>query len=113
IEFEADRIRLFPTAAQNKILLEWFGCARWCYNQAVDKFKQFGSSANNITFFRQTIINEGLHKGKETAWVLETPTEVRTEAIRDFQKAVSTNLKKSREDPEFEFEMKFRSVKLP
>ena len=111
INWSAERIRIYPNVEQRKLLHSWFGCARWTYNQAVDKFNKFGTPAKNLTFLRQTIVNDGLHKNAETKWVLDTPTEVRTEAVRDFIKAVDINLKKVKEDPEFKFEMKFRSIK--
>jgi putative transposase len=103
------RVRIFPTAKQKKKLQVWFGGARWCYNQAVEKYNDKG--VNNLTFFRQTIVNEGLHKDKETQWLLQTPTEVRTEAIRDFSKAVQSNLAKCQKDENHKFLMKFKSAK--
>ena len=106
---QCTRVRIFPTAEQKQILKTWFGGARWCYNQAVEKYNRLG--ANSITFFRQTIVNQGLHKGTKTEWLLETPTEVKEEALRDFQKAVKSNLAKQEKNSKHKFIMKFKSVK--
>lgn len=106
-----DTVRLYPTKQQRRTLTEWFGCARWSYNRAVDTFQKFGPTANKLSYYRQTIVNESLHVGGDTEWVLKTPTEVRTEAVRDCQKAISINLKLASKDKTRTFEMKFKSVK--
>lgn len=111
--WKARRIRLYPTAQQKQVLRKWLSGARWCYNQSLERYRKHGSEALDLSYLRQTVVNDGLHKGNPTTrWLLDVPTEVRTEAVRDFVKAAKINEKKNRQDPEFQFEMKFQSVKM-
>ena len=112
IDMSCDRLRIFPNNRQRKTLREWFGCTRWTYNKAVAAYKRLGPVSCNTTFLRRTIVNQGLHQGKATEWVLSTPTEVREGAIADFQKAVNANKAKAKKSATpLAFEMKFKSAK--
>ena len=107
----SETIRLYPTKSQKKVLSRWFGCARWIYNRCVHLYKTEGPLTANPTFMRRMVVNQGLHKNKPTAWVLESPTEVREGAMRDFIKAFKSNQAKSKLNPEHKFEMQFKSMR--
>jgi hypothetical protein len=101
-------MRLYPTKQQRQQLNSWMGCARWTYNQCVQLIRSKGKGAANVSFLRQLIVNQGNHTG-ETAWVLQTPTEIRENAMRDVLKAVQSNQAKQKEDPSHTYELKFRT----
>ena len=110
-EIKAKIIRIFPDTDQKNLLRNWFGCARWTYNQCLAEVQTSGIGMKNISNLRRVLINEGCHEGQKTEWVLQTPTEIRTEALRDFVKAYDSNLAKQKKQPDHKFEMKFKSVK--
>ena len=111
VDMVSETIRLYPTKSQQKLLSRWFGCARWTYNRCVHLYKTEGPLTANATFLRRMVVNQGLHKGKPTAWVLESPTEVREGAMRDFIKAVKSNQAKNKLNPEHKFDMQFKSMR--
>lgn len=100
----ARKIRLLPSIEQKKILNQWFGTARWTYNQCLAYWKETGFI--NKKLHRLKLVNNELYAETDKQWVLETPYNIRDEAMNDFLKAVATNLRRA--EP---FEMKFRSKK--
>ena len=111
VDMVCKNIRLYPTKSQRKVLNFWFGCARWTYNKCVDLYKTEGRFTSNISFLRRMVVNQGNHKDKDTSWILESPTEIREGALRDFIKAVQSNQAKMKKDPEHTFKMQFKSAK--
>jgi len=115
------------------------GTARWTYNRCLDLYKK-GSCKMNKTDFRCKVVGAWNHghpkrragkkkkkRGKnrgnwckpkktykresKTAWVLETPFEVRDSAMVDLCKAFDSNMKKKEKNPSHTFDLTFRSSK--
>lgn len=128
------KIRLFPDKQQRQILNQWIGTARWTYNQVLSgmmedwtKYKhashvlekgnvQFDKKKlekEYITFdkkkLRARFINNKLFEGTDNAWVIDTPYDVRDEAMIDVLKAYGSNFAKLKKNPEHRFKLKFRS----
>lgn len=101
------KIRIHPNKEQRQILRNWFGAARYSYNQALDLVK----AGHKINFYdlRNEICPAEKNIGNE--WILETPNEVRAQAVNDLVKAYKTNFAKQRKDPSFTFEIKYRRRK--
>jgi putative transposase len=98
------KIKLNPTTDQKNILNKWFNTARWTYNKCVELIKTKKAFPNKKSL-RSTCINESVVK-KENSWVLETPYDVRDEAMNDFLKSL-TYLKTTGK----KFELKYRTKK--
>ncbi|KAK9234143.1 hypothetical protein V1525DRAFT_350735 [Lipomyces kononenkoae] len=85
------RFRLYPTKEQKAILRNWFGTARWTYNQCLDAVEK-KEVARTKKDLRAAFLNkEAIDKmGKPcilTPWVLETPYDIRDAAMADLLKA--------------------------
>jgi len=57
------------------------------------------------------VVNNGVHLDKETAWVLQTPYDIRDEGMNDLLKAYASNFAKRAKNPNFTFEVRYRSKK--
>ena len=109
------RIRLYPTPEQDTVLKQWFGTARWTYNRCLDEGKRRGIKrqlTQQRSALRAACLNRDAFEGKEDLkWVLDTPYDVRDEAMNDLLKAYQTNFAKLGKNPEHTFEVRFRSKK--
>ena len=106
------RIQVLPSQDQKYILNKWMGTVRWIYNQGVAFINQHGVKDNlNLKTLRAAIVNNDTHKGRDTEWVLETPYDIRDDAIRDLIKAYDSNFDKKKLNPEHKFFIQFKSKK--
>lgn len=103
------RIRLFPNEGQKRTLSKWIGIARWSYNQSLSAVKEGTKRAKKD--LRAAVVNNGVHLDKETAWVLQTPYDIRDEGMNDLLKAYASNFAKRAKNPNFTFEVRYRSKK--
>lgn len=84
---KARKIKLFPTTKQKQVLNKWIGTARWTYNQSVDAVVNKKVELT-IKTLRATVVNNDLYeKSTDKKWVLETPYDIRDDAVRDFIKS--------------------------
>jgi len=103
------RIRLFPNEGQKRTLSKWIGIARWSYNQSLSAVKEGTKRAKKD--LRAAVVNNSVHLDKETAWVLQTPYDIRDEGMNDLLKAYASNFAKRAKNPNFTFEVRYRSKK--
>ncbi len=108
------KIRLYPTAKQRAVLQEWFGAARWTYNQCVDAIGNKKVVKRDKKLLRAYCVSQEAPQVKVHPWVLDTPQCIRDEALRDLLKAYTTAfaLRKTQKQTT-PFVMKFRSLKAP
>jgi putative transposase len=102
---KAFKTRVYPTNEQKQILKKWMEAANWTYNNCVEAINKKTVKANAADLRAAFLNEEGLKE--EFAWALETPYDIRDEAMRDVLKAVASN--EALERPHFE--LKFRSKK--
>lgn len=105
---KAKKIKLRPTPEQREKLKRWMGTARWTYNRCLAKMKSEKLPINVETkkALRAEIIHNSNYQ-EENQWVLETPYQVRDEALCDLMKAFESSFAAGHEN----FTMKFRSKK--
>ena len=103
------KIRLFPTKQQKKILNNWFGTARWTYNQVLAGLESDQKKSFNLKDLRARFVNNGLYEGTDKAWVIDTPYDVRDAAMIDVVNAYKSNFAKKKKNPSHCFKVKFRS----
>lgn len=60
---------------------------------------------------RNRVVNNDNFKDTDQQWVLQTPYDVRDEGMNDVLKAYRSNFGKRKKNPEFKFEVGFRSKK--
>ena len=102
------KIRVYPNKQQKTILGQWFGTARWIYNQCVSKVKELRTKKA----LRTEIVNNGNFKTENT-WALDVPYEVRDAAMVDLCNARNSNFVKKKKNPAHTFDIKYRSRKAP
>lgn len=106
-QLKVRKIRLYPTKKQREILKQWFGTFRWTYNKCLEGIKN--GMAKNKKELRAKYLNSiNFKDNEELKWVLETPYDVRDEAMRDLLKAYKSNFASKRE----KFDIKFKSKKM-
>lgn len=76
-------IKLYPTLDQRQKLKQWFGVARKVYNKTLNVVKSKRKHSLNLVDLRPRIFKL-LNKKK---YILETPKEIRAEAINDYIKS--------------------------
>lgn len=89
---------------------KWLGTSRWTYNKCIEaKNRKMKLTKKNL---RDYTINSKNFKNTQLKWVLETPYDIRDEAMNDLLKAlVSDNAKrKNNNDTSYHY-FKFRSRK--
>lgn len=84
------KIELQPTPEQRTTLNRWFGCARNTYNKALKLIEDKACPVNHQALRDRCVKNE-LFKDTDEAWRLETPYEIRDQAVADLIKAFKTN----------------------
>jgi len=101
------KVRLYPTAHQQKILRQWMGTCRYIYNRSLENINK--GSEPNVSFFslrnkyvtakNNTLINE---------WELETPKDIRAGALQDLSDRYLSLCNMVKERKLTHFKMKFR-----
>lgn len=110
---KARKIRVYPSAEQRRVLLKWFGTARWTYNKCLEAIKSDRCKRNKKEL-RALIVNNDNYEHGENSWVLETPYEVRDAAMVDLINAYASNFaKKAKRTGDHQFTMRFRTKKAP
>lgn len=92
------------------MLVQWFGVARWTYNQCVQGAETEGV-AKNKKALRDYCINDTSHLRHKAPWVLEAPYDIRNEAMCDVLKAYKTNFALLKAKHATHFTMKQRRLK--
>ncbi|RHZ50278.1 hypothetical protein Glove_502g13 [Diversispora epigaea] len=103
---KTQRIRLFPTQEEKSKLKRWMGTARWTYNRCLVAVEKEGIERTKKAL-RAQCLNAANFNNTELQWVLETPYDIRNEAINDLLKSYSSNFAAKRK----KFKMKFRFKK--
>ena len=85
---KAIKIRVYPTTVQRKILNEWFGTARWTYNQVVAAIRD-GVPRNKKQLRAKCVNNVNFQESNE--WVKRTPYDICDEVMNDGLKAYGSN----------------------
>jgi putative transposase len=106
VDMITHKVRVYPTRAQSTLLNKWIGTSRWTYNQVVATIRKKTTKASKKDL-RALLLNKTSLMGTEYEWVLETPYDIRDEAMADVLKAIKTNFAAKRK----RFHLKFRSRK--
>ena len=108
----ARKYSLKPTTEQRQVLRQWFGSARLTYNKAIEGMNKSEDGTPSIECLRSDLVyTDAPFVTEGRTWLLDTPKEIRANAIRDARKALSSNLQKRRLNPGHTFRLRFRSRK--
>ena len=103
---KVQRIRIYSNQQERLKLRRWMGTARWTYNQCLIAVKKEGIKRKKKDL-RALCLNAKNFNDTKLKWVLETPYDIRDEAMNDLLKGYSSNFAANRK----KFNMKFRSKK--
>lgn len=106
VEMKTHKVRVYPTKEQTKLLNKWIGASRWTYNQTVACIRTKSCKANKKDL-RARLLNNPSLQGTEHEWALDTPYDIRDEAMADVLKSIKANFAAKRK----KFHLKFRSRK--
>jgi putative transposase len=109
------KIRVYPAnEEQRKLLLQWFGTARWTYNECLKKLR-LPNSPYKPTWsggLREAVVNNSNYE-TVNRWVLDTPRDIRARACDDLILAYAANFAQRAKTPAHTFDIHFRSRKQP
>ena len=97
------KIRVYPNKEQRTILDQWFGCARFVYNQTVDYLRQPDTKASWMAIKKPII--DALPE-----WSKSVPYQVKSVAVKECCDAVSKAKKKCKNTGTFQ-KVRYRSKK--
>ncbi|MHA1988925.1 MAG: RNA-guided endonuclease InsQ/TnpB family protein [Promethearchaeota archaeon] len=104
------KLKIYLNNDQKAIFAKWFGTCRYMYNKVVSRVHENPKLSVNFMKLR----NEYIPKSKISAdeqWLLDVPKEVRANALSDFCKARSGNIKAVKENHIKSFDMHYKSRK--
>lgn len=105
---KAIKVRLYPNSEQKSTLAKWFGTARWTYNKCLDVIEK-EKVPKKKKDLRAKCLNSENFTDEKTKWVLETPYDIRDEAMNDLLKAYTSTFARGDE----KFKMKYKTKKDP
>jgi transposase len=104
---------VYPNQSQSNQILKWMNTSRYIYNKAL-AMKKADMTLSWITI-RNKIVNAksraGIINSEVSDWETETPKDVRAGAVRDMNKAYTTNISELMKGNLSHFNMHFRSKK--
>ena len=101
----AKKIRLYPTTKQSLILNAWFHARNWTYNQCVMSIEEHGVKREKKVLRALWLNKEALEE--KFRWALETPYDIRNEAMCDVLKAYKTSFALLKKKHIKHFKMKY------
>lgn len=108
---KARKIKLYPSTQEKQTLNQWFGAARWTYNQCVQAFRE---KAKDETLDKKTLRPRFVnHNTEKPDYVKKVPYDVRDEAMADVLKNVKSNCAKIKKKIIERFRLHFKSRKFP
>lgn len=109
LEMTTTKWRIYPNQKQIHKLRKWFGCYRKTYNMAVAHLKANPGDLK-AKILRDLFVSDNAVIGTDLEYLLETPHDVRNNAIRDLITNYQTCFKKYQKD-KIPFDFKFKSKK--
>lgn len=94
-----------------RVFRQWFGCYRKTYNLALDSLKNnWKNTPLNQYWLRNRFVTKW-NVPKNLSYLLDTPKHIRECAMKELVTAYKTNLEKRKQNPNFTFDVKFKSKK--
>jgi transposase len=118
------QIELRLSKKQKTIIKHWFGCARYCYNKAVEmcdlkrlahlKKEEHLTTKTRWTLptleeLRKAIVYNENYQTEDKRWMLSTPTHIRANAVKAVLNAYKSNFALLARGHTTHFKLKFKS----
>jgi len=95
------RFRIYPTAEQERILAQTFGCVRYVYNWALRLRTDAWHQGKRINYSQSSAALTELKKAEETKWLNEVSSVPVQQSLRHLQGAFSNFFVKTAKYPTF------------
>lgn len=119
------KLRIYPNKKQKEILKHWFGTSRFIYNKTIEKInknyekvkkRKKKKKKKKVKYINQIdTINKLIGKGRrftrKNKWLLNTPSSVKSNSIRDAFKARKTCFTNLKRGNIKHFKLRFRRKK--
>lgn len=107
----AYKYKIKPTVKQQKMLSQFFGCARFIYNWGLDrKVKTYKESKKNLTYIQLAKELTNLKQQEETKWLGECANECLQQSLRNLDNAYTSFFKAKKGFPKFKSKKKSKDV---
>lgn len=94
---------------QKKLFKKWIGTSRYVYNRALNAVKENGEKINFFELRNKYVTSK--NNSLVSEWELETPKDIRAEAINDMTKAFKTAMSNLKNNNIEKFNLQYRSKK--
>ena len=113
--YKAYKYRLYPTKAQEELLLKHFGCVRYIYNWGLDfKTKYYKETNKNIGYMQLSGKNGALSKlKKENEWLKEVNSQSLVSALGNLDRAYTNFFSHRAKFPKFKKKSEKQSFQVP
>ncbi|CAG8481110.1 uncharacterized protein OCT59_002870 [Rhizophagus irregularis] len=101
------RVRLYPKKEEREKLRKWIGTARWTYNKCLHGITKENIKRTKKDLRTHFLNAKAFNTTPEQKWVLETPYDIRDQAMSDLLKAYNSTFATGIKG----FTMKYRSKK--
>ena len=104
--------RLLPNPEQRTTLRKFHGCARVTYNAGLEVAKGNDGKVPDLETMRARLVYQDapfVQDGRD--WLLQTPKQVRANALRDLIKAQQSNFAKKKRNKKHKWKLRFRKRK--
>ncbi|MDX1372013.1 MAG: transposase, partial [Nitrososphaeraceae archaeon] len=120
------KIKMRPTPIQKRILKKWIGTSRYVYNNCLSGIRrgeyninfmslrdEFVTYKRNGSTSKDYSLYDMFYKYKVKDWELETPKEIRANAVKDLVNAFKTCFSKLKNKQILKFNVSYRKKKKP
>lgn len=74
---QAVQVRIYPTKKQQTQLAQTFGCARWCWNYAMNKsIEAYQETGKGVGGSALNALLPDIKKAEETAWLADCYSQI-------------------------------------
>lgn len=107
----AYKYKIKPTVRQQRMLSQFFGCARFIYNWGLDrKINAYKESKKNLTYIQLAKELTVLKQQEETKWLNECSINVLQQSLRNLDNAFTRFFKAKADFPRFKSKKHSKSV---
>lgn len=107
----AYKYKIKPTVRQQRMLSQFFGCARFIYNWGLDrKINAYKENKKNLTYIQLAKELTVLKQQEETKWLNECSINVLQQSLRNLDNAFTRFFKAKADFPRFKSKKRSKSV---
>lgn len=96
------KVRIYPTAEQQEILVRTLGCCRFTYNHFLaERIRVYREEGKDLSYTKTSSLLTALKREKETLWLNESDSMALQESLRDLDRAFQNFFRGNARFPRF------------